>query len=404
MAVKKHLSRYTTVAWKDYAVRRQKRWPYIYERQYKSGKVSHVVDLGVIHGKRVRRTFPTRSKADKFARRIGRLREKHGVAPLTLTSDAWAAAKRLHDLLVTCGLSLHDAYRHYIEEIIPFLRTPPVAEIADELLAEVEASGARPDTVRTLRTFLGEFKRKFGQRKITDIRKQELVEFCLRLDTKPKTRRNRRAMASQLYSFAIENDWALKNMASRLPIPHLEDKEPEILTVEQVRRLLIAAEKCGVLGYVVLAVFAGIRPQELQRLDWSNVHVHDRVVVIQGSASKIHRRREVAILDTLLAWLARCRKESGPIAEGADFMDRLRQARTASGIHEWPNDVLRHTYATNHAAAFKNPGETARQMGHIGGLGILNKHYVAFVPEKEAMRFWALLPDVVLGLNTREIE
>ena len=58
----------------------------------------------------------------------------------------------------------------------------------------------------------------------------------------------------------------------------------------------------------------------------------------------------------------------------------------------------------NHAAAFKNPGETARQMGHIGGLGILNKHSVAFVPEKEALRFWALLPDVVLGADTREME
>jgi hypothetical protein len=43
-------------------------------------------------------------------------------------------------------------------------------------------------------------------------------------------------------------------------------------------------------------------------------------------------------------------------------------------------------------------------MGHSGGLGILNKHYVAFVPEKEALRFWALLPDVVLGADTGEME
>lgn|ERR1017187_640346 len=30
--------------------------------------------------------------------------------------------------------------------------------------------------------------------------------------------------------------------------------------------------------------------------------------------------------------------------------------------------------------------------------------YVAFVPEKDALRFWALVPDVVLGQDARETE
>jgi len=89
--------------------------------------------------------------------------------------------------------------------------------------------------------------------------------------------------------------------------------------------------------------------------------------------------------------------------EGPNFDDRLRQARVAAGIIEWPNDVLRHTFATNHAAAFKNLNETARQMGHIGGLVVLCKHYVAYVPEKEAKKFWALTPASVVSTLTGDV-
>ena len=45
-----------------------------------------------------------------------------------------------------------------------------------------------------------------------------------------------------------------------------------------------------------------------------------------------------------------------------------------------------------HVAAFKQPYETARQMGHIDGLRSLYKSYVAFVPQAVAERYWALRP------------
>ena len=56
--------------------------------------------------------------------------------------------------------------------------------------------------------------------------------------------------------------------------PKLEYKAPGILTVDQTRELLNTAQEIdsGMLTYIALAVFAGVRPHELLRLDSSNLN------------------------------------------------------------------------------------------------------------------------------------
>jgi integrase/recombinase XerD len=247
-----------------------------------------------------------------------------------------------------------------------------------------------------LGAFLAEFTRIFGNRKITDIKESELNSFCFKPDRvppySPGTRRSRRALASQLYNFAIEKNWAVKNLANGLDTPPVEDKEPEYLKVDEVARLLAAAEEFDLLGYIVLALFLGVRPNEIRQLDWSDVNVADGFVIISTAASKIHERREVPINPTAAAWLACCQRPTGPIVGSAGFEIRFRALRRAAGINDWPKDVMRHSFASYHAASFKKQEETARQMGHIGGLRILRKHYVAYVPEDVANQFWALRP------------
>jgi len=380
-------------------MKRSRSWPNIYPRRYASGAVCHVVDLGKVKGrKRERLVFQTRTEARVFAKKCRQARRKYGDGMLALPFEVLGQAKRFYDLLTQHGLTFDAAYQYYEEKVIPFLHAPAVAEIAGQLLQQQIEKGNRPKTIQTVRNFVERFVTAFGTRQLKDITEEDLKGFCFKPDSAAKTRRNLRALTGQLYQFALRKKWVGENTALQLEMPQLPDKEPEYLKVEQVRRLLAVAEQFGVLGYVVLAVFAGIRPDEIRRTDWADVYFDDRRVCIVGGAAKIHMRREVTIHDTLQAWLLRCRRASGPIVEGANFDERLRQARAAADIQEWPNDVLRHTFATNHAAAFKNHEETARLMGHIDGLRTLKKHYVAYVTEAEAQRFWALTPYSVLSI------
>jgi integrase len=82
----------------------------------------------------------------------------------------------------------------------------------------------------------------------------------------------------------------------------------------------------------------------------------------------------------------------------------LQQARTAAttsaardekpeeGIPIWPQDCLRHTFASMHYAYWKNAGETAQQLGHGQNLRTFIRHYKNRVKPMEAQRFWAITP------------
>lgn len=368
-------------------------WPKIYSRTYPSGRVKFVVDLGMQkNGTRARKSFDTQGEATAFAQQARTARQQHGADAFSLSFDDLAKAVKLHELLTENGFSFDDVYQHYAKDVIPYATVPKVAEIAEQLAKRGEAKGLRPSSCKVLRCFLNAFSRTFGDRKIGDINAGELENFCFRPDDMPATKRRRRALASQLFNFAVTKGWAPRNIAKDFDAPRVEDKDPVFLTVDDVHRLLSAADEFGLLGYVVLAVFLGIRPTEIMRLQWSDVHIDDGRVVIREAASKIHERREVPINPTAAGWLSLCRGQQGPIVASTNFRDQFRQLRAAAKIANWAPDVLRHSFATFHGAAFKNPEETKRQMGHIGGLRILRKHYMAYVPESVAKEFWALRP------------
>lgn len=385
----------------DIMSNRASAWPRIYERKYPSGRVVYVVDCGMQHGKRVREVFNTKGEAESFAQQLRLGRHKHGAAIFLLPFDAQSDAVKLYEILKPHRIGFHDVIEHYSKDVIPYLHVPNVAEITEKLAAAIESKGCRPCWRKKLKNFLREFSHTFGERRITDIKEEELQEFCYRSNHQPKTKRNRRAMASQLFNFAIKKRWTAHNLTEGMDVPQLGDNEPEYLMVDQVRHLLLTADQFDMMGYLILAVFAGIRPEELQRLDWTDVHSADGIILIEKAASKIHERREVPINPTLAAWLPLCGHRFGPIVERRNFPARFKAWREAAGINEWTQDVLRHTFATFHAAEFHDENETARQMGHIGGLRTLRRHYVAFVPQTVAKEFWALRPETVLGRTTQ---
>ena len=67
------------------------------------------------------------------------------------------------------------------------------------------------------------------------------------------------------------------------------------------------------------------------------------------------------------------------------------RARAAAGIMEWPDNALRHSFATYHLAHFKDSAALALEMGHIDS-GMIFEHYRELVRPKEAERYWSIRP------------
>jgi integrase len=261
------------------------------------------------------------------------------------------------------------------------------------MLAELKTGGRRETALRTLRSFLGgAFTLQFGDRQLSTVTLDELNAICLVPDLQPRTRLNRIRMVSQLYNYAIEYGWVSANFAERIVRPLLEKKEPGYLGVDAARCLLEHADDFGLLPYVVIGLFAGIRRAELLRLDWSAVNVVDREITIGSEIAKTRSRRVIPYGDVLADWIERCGHRSGPVVDHKNFEGDFGRLRCAAGIKHWPQNALRHSFATYHVAQYRDPVRTAYLLGHRGGTDMLDSHYRGLVSSAKAKEFWALRP------------
>src|SRR5262249_61766831 len=136
--------------------------------------------------------------------------------------------------------------------------------------------------------------------------------------------------------------------------------------------------------------FAGLRRAEIERLDWSEIDFEDGLIKVAGEKSKTKQKRFVTMQPNLREWLLPVRKHKGSVTPD-EFRKRFDAARAAAGIADWPDNALRHSFASYHLAHFKNAADTALQLGHHDSR-ITFAHYRELVRPKEAERYWKIKP------------
>jgi integrase len=170
--------------------------------------------------------------------------------------------------------------------------------------------------------------------------------------------------------------------------------KPGILTVTQAARLLESATP-DILPYIAIGLFAGLRRAELERLDWSEIDFAEGHIEVTAEKSKSKiANRFIPIQPNLREWLFPFRKVRGNVTPRGNFRQLFDQARVAAGITAWPDNALRHSFASYHVANFKDAKSLALEMGHTDS-GMLYNHYRALVRPKEAERYWNIRPTPV---------
>lgn len=367
----------------------KKLWPPIHELKYASNEARWQVRYQ-INGKRTSEVFNTKAEAETAARQIRLRVQNEGTAAFNLPDDIRSEAAKAVETLKPYDATITEAVTYYVEHVLKFRNAPPVSELVKGIVAEAESAGRRENTIKDLRNRLERFARTFGKRQLAGISLAELKQWLDDPTQTARTRINYATKVSQLYGYAIRHGWTDTNLVERISRPSPEAAEPGIFTVEQAARLLESAESVGLLPYVALGLFAGIRSAELLRLDWSAVKVSERAVIVGAGIAKKRSRRVVEITDTLAAWLAICGKARGPVVEVTDFPKALNSLSKAAGV-KWPQNGLRHSFASYHLAAHGDPTRTAYQMGHTNPR-IVADFYKALVTKADAERFWNLRP------------
>ena len=84
------------------------------------------------------------------------------------------------------------------------------------------------------------------------------------------------------------------------------------------------------------------------------------------------------------------RKHKGRITpEG--FNKHFVEARVAAGIGDWPDNALRHSFASYHLAHFRDAKALALEMGHTNE-DMIFTNYRQLVKPKEAEQYWNIEP------------
>jgi len=337
------------------------------------------------HGaQRIRRSFPTLLEARAWID-ITQIALHNETIPLTAAQmrDAATALQIAPD-----GVSLSETARYYTQTHTSASMTVQAAIAA--FLRDKERAGLRERSLSTLKHRLGNVSAEFGPTNLDALTTETLAAWFDRVGFQGVNRKNYRKELGSLFNWAIKRGHLTRNPALGITIPRMDERLPEFLTVEQTQTLFRTAERTatGLIPYLALAAFAGLRRAELERMDASAITIEG--IRVTAQAAKLRQQRWVTLLPTLAKWWT-AYPPTGPIT-GPNVRRELDRLIDAAGIRPWPQNALRHSFATYHLAWTQDAAKTAHELGHASS-DMLFRHYRGLATQEQARRYFEILPE-----------
>ncbi len=278
--------------------------------------------------------------------------------------------------------------------------SPSLVEARKAWLAQMERRNLRPRTLINYVRFTGFFVEEIGLQNVGDLERREIIQWITNRYTSETSRSTVRNHIVPFLNWCAEQGWLSRDIFARLKWQkiHSDEKAVEWATPEMVSRLLAAADD-DIRPALALGAFAGIRPDECQRIRWEDIRFASRQIAIPGTVAKKRKARLLYELsDVLWLWLDRVPKEkrNGKVfAKSARCWRRqFAGAAKEAGIIPWPQDALRKGFAT-HGAVLKGQDWAKNIMGHVD-VRLLDAVYRGAVDGATAQRYFELTPGVVL--------
>lgn len=350
---------------------------------------------------RKRQYFPTKEKADGRADEVQTEIDNFGLQALQLTPAQRIQALDAIERLKPHGATITDAVVEYLER-----RSGSTKTMGEVCRAFIETRVQKKRSIRHLdglRNVLNRFNEKFEEIRIRDITAEQVQDWINARGVGPRTMNHMRAVIHSVFAYALKKKIVRENVVKDVDKEDAKGGKVGILIPEEMRALLVAARgEPDVLATIAIGGFAGIRPEELKRLQKSAILIERDVIDCGSEITKTAQHRYVKIEPVLKAWLEPILSKLpliGPI-QGMNFRRRFDDVRKAAGFavrggegKPWPHDALRHSFGSYHLAHFKNAAVTAIEMGHEG-TSMLYSNYRARVGEDEAKAWWNLMPEV----------
>ena len=326
-------------------------------------------------------------------------RALEAVRPLDVTLDA-AALEYADAKKVLAGFSLADAAHFYMRHHGRGIRPKPVAEAVAEMIAAKAEKGVSAAYLADLRYRLGTLAEAFHCH-VHAIVPDDLRTFLDGLALAPRGFNNTLGSIGTFLAFAQERGW-LSREADLLA--GIEKRRAKAVPVE----IFTPAEMGALLAHcspelrpcLALAAFAGLRSEEILRLDWSDVERRPGFIEIAADKAKTAARRLVPIAPNLAQWLAVSDRSAGRVWRHSkawffesvrDTVKRINATRKPKAPRfVWKANALRHSFISYRLAEIQDVNRVALEAGNSPRM--IFQHYRELCTPADARTWFALAP------------
>lgn len=404
-------------------------------------------------GERIRNRFQTKAAAELSKSKIlidlgNTTIERFCKITIDQEEEYLAALKIIQDSpILPEGYSILQAVNFAASQFRPDVDLEKTIKQAGEDWIKILQDAERaPKYIKSCKSVVRQLGEAFGEdTKVATITTQDAVNFLSvssdaigpwkNKKVSPTTRANNKRYTSLFFSFCVQSKFISENPVNKtIKTPEVVLKKV-ILTQAEVQDLFNACSKVRpevTIPYFALAIFAGLRPQELCHPDGKLVvHWDDFTfraegqpceVTVEGEAGKTVGRRVVKLPDNCIKWLRPYIKESGPVIpvnydiwrtlfdsvriyagwkvpvkHAVRFDSKIREVNNQNN-KKWVQDVCRHTALTYY---FKKVDENKHIAAQWAGNEphVYESHYNAKIkgtlektPEQLVEEFYEIIP------------
>jgi integrase len=327
-------------------------------------------------------------------------RALEAVRPLDMALDA-AALEYANAKEVLAGFSLSEAAHFYMRHHGRGIRPKPVAEAVAEMIASKAEKGVSASYLADLRYRLGTLAAAFHCN-VNAIVPDDLRAFLDGLGLAPRGFNNTLCSIGTFFAFAQERGWLSRDADLLAGIEKRREKAVpvQIFTPTEMGDLL-AHCSAELRPCLALAAFAGLRSEEILRLDWSDVKRRPGFIEIAADKAKTAARRLVPITPNLAQWLALSPRNAERVWRHSkawffeatrDTVKRINERRESREPRfKWKANALRHSFISYRLADIQDTNRVALEAGNSARM--IFQHYRELCTPAEAHAWFAVTPD-----------
>jgi site-specific recombinase XerC len=325
--------------------------------------------------------------------------KEHG-APLDAVALEYSEARKLLD-----GVSMIDAARFYAHHHGRGITRKSVADAVGAMVAAKTAKGVSAVYLSDLRYRLGVFSEAFHC-DVNQLTPDDLKSFFESQPAKLSARSHNNFLRTihTFLRFAQNHGWLSKeaDLLARVEKRSEKPTPVKIFTPAQLAALLKHASG-EIAPCLALAAFAGLRSEEILRLDWSDVERRSGFVEVAAHKAKTQARRIVPISDNLGRWLAIAPRRGEGVwpHSKAWFFKAMRNTAEAAKV-KWAQNALRHSWISYRLAEIQDVNRVALEAGNSPQM--IFRHYRELATPEQARTWFSIAPaasEKVIAISTR---